>query len=425
MKKLGLVAALLAAGVIVASGLFAQDIKFDGVVNSGLGVVTSTEDGAPDTFIAAFATDAGRYAYRLRLNASYTNEAANAGAYLRLQATGGRNTISIPAAYGWFSAFNKILTVKGGLVDDGTWMTSGAFVIPDNGEGLGALAKISPVSGLDLGVGAYLVAMGNENTNNVLTLEGSSLYAGTDSGQYARALDEAIYVINAAYTAPNLLKFIASYRTKGGYYTTPGVSGGTSYGVATSRLQTSVSVLAVPGLKAVLEVVLDNLQDFGGVDTTDLDAWDRPVTNPAGSSGKIDIVETFEYRLLDNKLTVGLWAVEYLSQAENTDFSFYVNPWVSYAIGSIVPRLDLGYGSGVYSNFNNTTLEWHRTNLSTAYNTDVSVISIRPSVKFNIDPKTSIEIGDLFNIDTNKITQYSGDDSRMSNVFYLDFKWTF
>jgi hypothetical protein len=105
---------------------------------------------------------------------------------------------------------------------------------------------------------------------------------------------------------------------------------------------------------------------------------------------------------------------------------------VSYAIGSIVPRLDIGYGSGAQADFNNKNLNWHRTNYNATYKSDNSIISIRPSVKFSIDSKTFVEIGDLIDIDgVPKGAWKDGngvatdEDSRISNVFYVDLKWSF
>jgi hypothetical protein len=50
----------LAAGVIAATGAFAQEIKFDGYVNSGLGVVYTNEKNngnSQDPVIAAAGVD--------------------------------------------------------------------------------------------------------------------------------------------------------------------------------------------------------------------------------------------------------------------------------------------------------------------------------------------------------------------------------
>jgi hypothetical protein len=178
-----------------------------------------------------------------------------------------------------------------------------------------------------------------------------------------------------------------------------------------------------------VELDLSNLQDFGALKVTDKDAWDAAVTDPIAASGKITISESVQYNLGD--LSAGLWAVEWLSQAEETDLSLYVNPWVSYTLGSIVPRLDIGYGSGVQAGFKpetDTDLHWRRANVGAKYDADYSLISIRPSVKLNIDPNTAVEIGDLINIDGVPAGTWAHapkDDSRISNAFYVDFKWSF
>jgi hypothetical protein len=423
MKKLGIVAVLLAAGVFAASGLFAQGLVFDGYVNSGLGVVVSTEENAPDPFIAAVGNDSWNNAWTVRMNAKYTNEAGNVGAQVQFAAQSGWNFFAVPFAYGWFSAFDNILTVKGGIVNDGTWSTGGAHLVGDQGAGLGTLVRITPISGLDIGVGAYV-------TNTLLGFQDNAVFDGNfglsygSSRYFARELDQAKYTFNLGYTLPDVVKFVGSFRTK----SETDVSGGAPY--VTSRTIMAVSVLAVPKLKAIVELELDNLQDFEAMKVGDETAWEgKFVDDPIASSGKINIGETFQYdALLDGKLLVGLWAVEFLSQAEDTDFAFYVNPWVSYAIGSIVPRLDLTYGASMQAGFNNGGLTWRRGNFSPKYIDDFSFIAIRPSVKFNIDANTFVEIGDFINIENapkGTWVHAPDDDSRISNAFYVDFKWSF
>jgi hypothetical protein len=475
MKKLGILAVLLAAGVVVASGLFAQEIKFDGYVNTGLGVVYSDEkkpDDTPDFYLAAAGVDSWNNAFRIRLHATYTNETGNAGAFLRLQASGGYTGINLHSAYGWFSALDNILTVKGGIVDDGTWNTGGAYLNGDMAEGLGALAKISPMSGLDIGVGAYLTETPGEGTNSAYS-DNATVENFLFSGRYyAHEFDQAKYTFSLGYTLPDLVKFVASYRTKSEV-----AIGSNPY--LPSRMRAGASLLAVPNLKAVLELELDNLQDFKKMEVGDKTAWNTD-SNPhtiggtgalggtsnrgtIGASGKINIFETVQYDM--GSLSVGLWAAQWLSMgekpnkdtgvAEAADLAFYVNPWVSYTIGSLVPRLDLGYGSAARANFNSITPgttsvtnpnpppanltvptysnaeNWHRTNYSPMYDSDWSVISIRPSIKINLDANTFVEIGDLIDIDGapkgawNRGNAEVTEDSRISNVFYVDFKWSF
>jgi hypothetical protein len=408
MKKLGILVVLLAAGLVVASGAFAQEIKFSGYVNSGLGVVFSTEENAQDPYIAAHGVDSWNNGFTIRVDGAYDNEAGNAGAFVRLQAAGGTNDVTIPIAYGWFSAFDKILTVKGGIVDDATWHTGGMYFAPDQSEGLGALVKVTPIGGLDIGAGAYVaeVPPGRGYIN---------------PGNGARELTDAKYTFNFAYTLTDMVKITATYRPKANL----AVLGTTDVTAVTSRAQASVALLAVPSLTALVELELDNLQDFKALKVSDTDAWDRLVTLTTDASGKINIAEKFQYDL--DSLSVGLWGVQWLSQAEDVDFSLYVNPWVSYTIGSIVPRLDIGYGNGVQSGFNNGTERagWRRGNVSPKYDSDYSIISIRPSVKLNIDPNTFVEIGDLIDVDGGPENTWTDANSRISNVFYVDFKWSF
>jgi hypothetical protein len=210
-------------------------------------------------------------------------------------------------------------------------------------------------------------------------------------------LDDALYTLNAAYTLPNVVKIFANFRPKS--------KANNTQTALSSQAIAGISLLAVPNLKAILELQLDKLDDFG-------------------ETGKTNIFETFQYD--PGSLSLGLWAAQWLSQADAETLALYVNPYIAYAFGPIVPRLDLGYGTGARAGFNNGNLNWHRQNYAPAYDSDVSVISIRPSVKFNIDSKTFVELGDLIDIDGVKDNPaWKGADSRISNVFYIDFKWAF
>jgi hypothetical protein len=436
MKKLGF-AALLVAGVIAAAGVFAQEIKFDGYVNSGIGILSTdakVQDGdgtkTADTKVVAFGVDSEQSIYRFRLNGSYASEDGNTGAKFRFQAQNNFNSgaFSIPYAYGWASFFNKILTVNGGLVDDGAWGSGGAILNDDVGEGLGTLVKASPIDGLNLGVGVYVITPQGGGSNNTIIVPDEV------------SLGRLKYTFNAGYAVPDLLKLTLTFRTANQTGDATGKYNDADTerfaGSETSKLIFGAQVLAVKGLTAVVEVEADKLEDTG---------VDKEKDNI-----DLNLYETLGYKLGD--LAFGLNAVQYIRVEKDVDhdFGLQLNPWVSYAIGSIVPRLDLTYflagtatttlasvtddGQGNII-FNPAALgsKYHREVF--AYKDtgsdvdDVSVIGIRPSVKFNVG-KSFIEIGDLIAYGWGFEGAFAdaGDiekSSSFNNVFYIDFKWSF
>ncbi|MDR2314510.1 MAG: hypothetical protein LBE02_08250 [Spirochaetaceae bacterium] len=407
MKKITAVLIL----AITAGVVFAQELKFDGYVNSGLGlVITNRKDneGSVDPYITVYGVDAEQYGYRFRLNGSYTNADGNAGAKFRFQAQAKNRTdttpggglpimdIGVPIALGWVK-FADMFTLNAGIIDDGTWASGGAILDDDMGEGLGLLLKASPVSGLDLGFGAYAVSALGGGDNNALA---GGLNKNIIDWDYAK------YVFNIGYTFPEVFKLTATFRNDN------------DAGGSTNRDETMKSIIGarlfmVKNLTAIAEVEVDELgEDFD-------------------TKGKINFYETLGYKL--NSLNFGLNAVQYLSQADDSDIGLRFNPWVSYTIGKIVPRLDLVYfiGGKVDGSDNDEDGKYGRKNYApvSGNNKDWSVIGARPSVKINFDSKTVLEIGDVINFETAANDYYgvAGDlsDSKITNVFYVDLKLSF
>jgi hypothetical protein len=119
--------------LVMAGGLFAQELKFDGYVNSGLGLIITdqkvtdpkdtTKSKSIDPFLTAFGVDSWQYGYRFQSQATTDN------------------FFSIPFAYVWTKFLDGVITV-----DDGTWNSGGFILTDDQGEGLGALVKISLIT---------------------------------------------------------------------------------------------------------------------------------------------------------------------------------------------------------------------------------------------------------------------------------------
>jgi len=181
-RILGLTAAALLL-MIAAGGLRAQELKFDGYINSGMGVVANDRKG-DDVYVKVFGVDSESNGFRFRLNGSYTNEAKNAGVKFRLQ--GQRRIdqsgyLSMPYLYGWMNFLENKITLTGGLVDDGTWTSADWWWNDDAGEGLGLLLKAEPVKGLTFGVGAYTISQQSGGSNNALLVQVSEEYPKWDA----------------------------------------------------------------------------------------------------------------------------------------------------------------------------------------------------------------------------------------------------
>jgi hypothetical protein len=450
-KRLFVFAALI---LVMSAVVFAQDIKFDGYLNSGLGVVSNDREG-DDPYIKAFGVDSESNGYRFRLNGSYQNEAKNAGVRLRLQSQrnltigGGSTTVTIkdtggnelgtgtvnvpnntygyfsmPYAYGWVGFLENKITLTGGIVDDGTWTTADWWWNDDLAEGLGLLLKAEPIKGLNLGFGAYTITQQSGGSNNILTFGGNL----PNFGNVTPKLDQAKYTVNVAYTMPDTFRFSLLFRNKNRtmWSNTDFTLDDDKYAYSGSyepmTLVGELRVLAVKDLTAVAVGVFDYLDKFS-------------------EKGNVTLSETFGYKLDD--LNVGLNAVQFLYNRTDTndkkvDYnpSLLFNPWVSYTIDKIVPRLDLVYFTGGRSKTASGANQWERRGFAAAAaktddKKDYSVFSIRPSVKLIVDNRTFLEVGDMINIDMgNWDGAYAdkGDANKKSlftNVFYVDVKFSF
>jgi len=392
---------LFLAVAFAAAPVFAQELKFSGYANYGLGLEYSTQEERKDTSdnvkLRVAGVDSSQIGGRFRLNGSYTNADKNVGADFRFQLQGTNATrdstfnVGLVYAYGWVKPIDMLL-VKAGLVADSTFETGGAILGDDagGGAGAGAFIKLTPVSGLDIGFGAYPRSANSGSNNNEIG----------DIGGNTK-LWEVKYVAGVAYTMPEIFKVNVSFRS----YNNAGISSRSS-----ARAVGEFRLLAVENLTAILEVELDKL-------------WTpKEVDEKFGDFGLMNFFETVAYKIGD--LTVGLNAAQYISNADNTDVGLRFNPWVSYALsdGKIVPRLDgiiFLAGDRVTDSTAGDYGKYDRKNdLAPTYVKDTKVFGARPSVKINFDSRTALEVGDVFYV-RNK-SSVSAKESFVDNVFYLD-----
>ena len=386
-KKFWIFVTVLVSFLCTAVGLEAQEIKFDGYVNSGLGLWISNETNKDDPMVMVYGVDSGRFVGRFRLNGSYTNRSKNAGINFRIQSQGRgvgpdnpANALSLAFGYAWVRLLDMI-NIKAGLVNDTTWRTGDVIFDDDQGEGVGALFRVSPIEGLDLGFGAFVGSYGTASRNNFLDRLDEQL-----------KWDDVKYTFNMAYTMDKTFRFMASYRTHN-------ETGGDVEDNGSSQVLAELRLLAVDNLTAVVVGRIDGLEEKGG--------------RKFDENGTISFYETFDYKM--GALRFGLNAAQYVSNENGADLGLLFNPWVNYTFseGNIVPRLDLAYFMG--GERGNDT-NYDRLAFVANYDRDSYVMNIRPSVKLNLDSRNSFEIGDsiYYSKQSNSI------DSVIINVVYID-----
>jgi len=405
MKKF--LCVFLAAFFAAALG-FTQELKFDGYINSGLGLWISDKEGDTNPKVMAYGVDSERYIGRFRLNGAYTNEEKTAGANFRFQVQGkgwapsvtsGKggtpehthsvttgfpmDTPALTVGYGWVK-FLDMITIKAGLVDDGTWQTADYIYNDDQSEGAGVLVRVSPIKGLDIGAGGFVATPNSSGNNNFFGVNLPTQLMW----------DEAKYTFSAAYTMEDVFRFMVSGR--------PANKTGGDAKYNRSNILAEFRLLAVDNLTAVVVGQMDN--------------FDKDDNNKL-----INIYETFGYKI--GNLGLGLNAAQYIVMEQTdankkkdapTDIAVWVNPWVSYGFkeGAVVPRLDIVYFMGGAIDGEN----YQRRGFVANNNKDAYVINARPSVKINVNSKASFEIGDSFYY----TKAGSKADAVINNVFYVD-----
>jgi hypothetical protein len=144
----------------VAGGLFAQEVSFSGIVETGVRIekeedkagkvgIWNDNDSVGSRFRIQGTYDADTYGAKVGVGTDLASRSITVGG--TDYQTSDAFTIYVYNAYGWYNFLDGIINVKAGLIDDGVWTTGG----PEDwglATGLGARLEVSPIEGLNFGL---------------------------------------------------------------------------------------------------------------------------------------------------------------------------------------------------------------------------------------------------------------------------------
>ena len=360
MKKALIVLLLLA---FVAGGLFAQ-FSFSGHIDSGLAIgigdtfVDGSGDSQPKIGVIGKANGINGGG-RAQLQASYTNEAKNAGMVLRLRYISPNTDVLVHAAYGWLKFFDGLLTVNGGKLNAGAVvfstfdpLTDGASLY-DSTNGL--MAFVKPVDMFTIGFGA---TMPNGNRFNRDNAAGSTPFAKTQGTVVLGVAVPDIMNINAQFAFSQQANTAAIPDNRNGNI----------------RAFLSFDVTAIKSLKLQLTMQMFGLQDFK-------------------AAGSMVFSEFFAFNGIKN-LGLNLGFQEGITGADGDDLFFKAWFWATYALagGKVVPRLDFLFASGSTGAPGQSLYlpGWY--GMATTPSKDRMSLGLLPSVQFKVGGN-NIEVG--------------------------------
>jgi hypothetical protein len=391
MKKALVVLLILA----VAGGLFAQEWKFTGYTDGGIGIFLPDGEGGARARLVS--RDAGLAGSRVQFIGAYTSETKDYGFNFRLRSDNGG--LGLNYGYGWLSGLGGIVTGYAGVINnDLAGINTGDLIWGDRGgEGTGLYTVIKPLSILSVGFGVF----GGTDQGGWSVDIKSDGTIGPSQTKYATPTNsvwpqDLKYSGGVAVTIPGTVKFVASFRNANKVSPENTTTFEYTTGIGNdAQAAVGADLLLVPGLKASVAGVFNRLDVFA-------------------DHGVVRIFETAEYTGIPN-LTVGLglWQAlltgdkikdTYKDKLKNTDntkddpsLSFRGWLYVSYGLlnGKIVPRLDVNYLMGGYWDNENRIHFDDRFNPN--FDSKANLFNIRPSVGFQVNKNAWFEIGYIIN----------------------------
>jgi hypothetical protein len=334
MKK----ALIFLLSLAVVGAVFAQDaptFTLGGSLQTGL--VYQMGDDYVDPLIWNYADDAGKDAYRARLDGKAVN--GSTGVKFRFQSDSG-NDLFVKYAFAYVDLLDSLVTVQSGYgIDENNWRTTGDLEFDYEGSGVKVMVK--PIEGLNFG--AMLVAP----TLNTKAVE----------------LGDATYIFGFAYA---MAPFGVQAGAKFDLGEAQGVYGGFNYDGL------------IPGLTLTLETLYTVVDKIGDVATGATGLGDY------SDFGVTKVVESVEYTT--DMFDVGVYAYEFMYGDSDSDMGLKVKPYAAYKTGIYTVKLEVAYVNDEVSIMG----DWTKVAFEKE---DVSLISVKPTITVQFTDKTKLVSG--------------------------------
>jgi hypothetical protein len=410
------------------------EIKFGGDVNTGIGVMTGSEDYMPqDTtaVLSAQGADSGT-PFRLRLNGEYQNEEEFLGANIQLllEANKDPSPLGLGWAYGWIKGFKGKFVSYAGYIDNTDFEYLADPFDEDTDEGLGLMTIVSPIANLKIGAAAY-VAPSVEDLP-------SMQYADFD-------ITKAKYSLNASFELPEKLRFVAAWspgidnwdelaQGNGGVWGADDNTGKLMAGLTFTGIN-KLTLLGGVTMWNLLGGTLNEYQDGFGILRFEVGAIFET------GLGKGDFTAALVSRILLPQGDMFKTGQANLAQAGvppfGEDLGYYINASFAYAMIPFVPRLDLEFAQGAvpeglagsYKYGKGLTYYSGGAFDPSFNNTDIA-FTVRPYIQIHLAKGTSFEFGDYLCIMDLPTAGLLFGNPQMNtkgimNAVYVDFKWSF
>jgi len=329
-------------------------------------------DDYDDPAVFAWADDAGKEAYRLRLVGTAVN--GNTGAKFRISSAAA-SAVALDYAWTYVDLMDAMLHLDVGYnIDDNIWRTKGDDEL-DYDVSTGSLKlQIKPIEGLNLGGQIGMPAAAPKDA--VAYVNGTATTPAVSPVAAIAAVDIAdlTYIAGFAYA-------MAPFGVQAGLMATGGELTAAYAGFDYADV--------IPGMSLYFETQMTKLEDFS-------------------DNGRMQFDEKVKY--VTGPIEAALVSYQWMYQNSDSDFGLLLKGSVSYTAGSVIPGIEVVY--------NNDETNLEKAKYLEAGETEVTAITVEPTITVKFTDKTKVVSGYEY-------VAYTNLNYDNSQKIYVNFRYDF